>query len=59
MYIIVKSKIYLDYHLFDSTEDEYRTDYINSNCLKLPIVKVSEAVKGLRNNNFCQEYYDK
>ena len=33
-----QSKIFVDYNIFDSEYDEYKTDYINENCLKLPIV---------------------
>ena len=55
----LQSKIFLDYHLFDTPEDLYRTDYINSNSLKLPLIRIHDFVSGWKNNNFCQEYYNK
>ena len=37
-----QSKIFLDYNLFDTEYDKYKTDYINENCLKLSVVYISK-----------------
>ena len=37
-----QSKIFVDYNIFDTEQDKYKTDYINSNCLRLPVVYISK-----------------
>ena len=38
----IESKIFLDYNIFDTEYDKYKTDYINQNCLKLPVIYISK-----------------
>jgi len=45
------SKIYLDYNIFETEYDEYKTDYINENCLKLPVFHISRFTQ-LMNDTF-------
>ena len=37
----LQSKIYLDYNVFDTEFDKYKTDYINSFSMKLPVLYIS------------------
>ncbi len=47
-----QSKMFLDYHLFDSNTSDYKTDYINQNCLKLQTITLSDLVTVFKNLNF-------
>ena len=51
------SKIYLDYHLFDSLKDNYNSSYINNNCIQLFSFKMTDFSDNM-NSSYNQTAYD-